>query len=189
MPGSAAAFAIALLPSCSGGLQSIRSDDLVSHWFDTTAAAFTYAGPRGRVIGVMHRLKDASSSHVLALTFGVFPGTFCISSFHHLVALALALRVPFQLSLSLLRLTPRGVLTIARLPGVSGPSGDRSDAATSANSTCVSLTQRQVFLPGSAASSSFLSSSTLHSASVSPTLSHVGVAPGLPSPSKVSPRP
>jgi len=88
----------------------------------------------------MHLLRDASSSHVLALTFGVFPGTFCISSFHYLVALALALRVLFQLSLSLLRLTPRGVLTIARLPGVSGPSGDRSDAATSANSTYVSLT-------------------------------------------------
>jgi hypothetical protein len=48
---------LAFLPSCSGGLQSIRPDDLVSHWFDTTAPAFTHAGPRGRVIRVMHLFK------------------------------------------------------------------------------------------------------------------------------------
>ena len=89
MPGSAAAFAVSLLPSCSGGLQSIRSDDLVSHWFDTTAAAFTYAGPRGRVIGVMHRLKRcillscpcphvrSLPGHVLHL---VFPLPRCLGS-------------------------------------------------------------------------------------------------------------
>lgn len=90
-------------------------------------------------------MNDASSSHVLALTFGVFPGTICISSCFRFVASASALRVLLQLALSLLPLTPRDVLRIARLPGVSGPSGDRSDAATSANSTCVSLTSRQVF--------------------------------------------
>jgi hypothetical protein len=189
MPGSAAAFAVSLLPSCSGGLQSIRSDDLVSHWFDTTAAAFTYAGPRGRVIGVMHRLKRcillscpcphvrSLPGHVLHL---VFPLPRCLGSGPSSSVSALTVTSSSHASRRPDDCTP---------PGVSGPSGDRSDAATSANSTYVSLTSRQAFLPGYAASSSFLSSSTLHSASVSPTLSHVGVAPGLPWPSKVSPRP
>jgi len=54
-PGSASAHAAALLSSCSGGLQSIRPDDLVSHWFDTTATAFACASPRGRVIRVTHQ--------------------------------------------------------------------------------------------------------------------------------------
>jgi hypothetical protein len=50
----------------------------------------------------------------------------------------------------------------------------------SANSTCVSLTTTRLTSPGSATSSGFPSPSTLHSASASPTLFRVGVAPGLP---------
>jgi hypothetical protein len=50
----------------------------------------------------------------------------------------------------------------------------------SANSTCVSLTSTRLTSPGSAASSGFSNPSTLHSASASPTLFRVGVAPGLP---------
>jgi hypothetical protein len=46
-------FPVRRLPSCSGGLQSLCLDDLISHWFDTTASAFALAGPRGRVVEMM----------------------------------------------------------------------------------------------------------------------------------------
>jgi hypothetical protein len=48
-------FAVTLLPSCSGGLQSICPVDLASHRFDATATALACAGPRGRVVGMMRR--------------------------------------------------------------------------------------------------------------------------------------
>jgi uncharacterized protein YjeT (DUF2065 family) len=50
----------------------------------------------------------------------------------------------------------------------------------SANSTYVSLTDARLSCPDSATSSGFPSPSTFHSASASPTLFHIGVAPGLP---------
>jgi hypothetical protein len=46
-----------ILPSCSGGLQSIRPDDLTPCWLDVTAPALACAGPRGRVTEVMQRGK------------------------------------------------------------------------------------------------------------------------------------
>jgi hypothetical protein len=76
-------------------------------------------------------LKDASSSHVLALTFRVFPGTLCIpDSTTRVVQPGLCFRRFLADVPKVVLLTPRDVLEIARLPGVFGPSGDRSDAAT-----------------------------------------------------------
>jgi len=82
--------------------------------------------------------------------------------------------------LKVVLLTPRDVLEIARLPGVFGHLRRSIRCSDSANSTCVSLTSARLTTPGSATSSGFPSPSTLHSASASPTLFRVGVAPGLP---------
>jgi len=85
------------------------------------------------------------------------------------------------------RLSPRASSPHAsRRPGDCAPSWSfralrRSfQCSDSANSTCVSLTSRQDFLPGYAASSGFLCPSTLLSALVFPTLFHIGAAHGLP---------
>lgn len=164
---------MAFLPSCSGGLQSVRPDDLVSHWFDTTAPAFTYAGPRGRVIRVMHLFEEMHPPLMSLPSRSKF-------SLAHSASQISQPELCFRLAPRAVLLTPHGVLEIARLPGVFGPSGDPSNAATHANSTFVSLTQRQDFLPGYAASSGFLCPSTLLSALVFPTLFHIGAAHGLP---------
>lgn len=124
---------LAFLPSCSGGLQSVRPDDLVSHWFDTTAAAFTHAGPRGRVIRVMHLFKEMHPPLMSLPSRSKF-------SLAHSASQISQPELCFRLSPRAVLLTPHGVLEIARLPGVFGPSGDPSNAATHANSTFVSLT-------------------------------------------------
>jgi hypothetical protein len=186
-PGIRSSFFARILPSCSGGLQSICLDDLTPCWLGVTASAFARAGPRGRVIEVMQRgetlhppLLSLPSRSECSLVVSRSPAA-TLTGEPVRGALPTTLPPP-GLRLPAVDRSPRrlDVMLFASLE-FTGPSTfycSRSDSRSS--KTLASLSRTLGYLPSFAAPSGFRTPSTLSSATCLPALFRAGTVLGLP---------
>lgn len=129
----------------------------------------------------MHRVNDASSSHILAITSGVFPDALCpwLAPGPRLVVrdsrrLRLAAPAP-----SPCRPPCGGLHEKLAFLEFPCPSTFEQMQRPLADSTCVSSSSHRGYLPDFAASSEFRTPSTLHSATCLPALFRAGAVHGL----------